>query len=104
MSSLLHKTLVGLFCVQSYTYICLYYKKSDSSIVIVGVYVDELLVTNTTSTLVDQFPQDTNVLEANDFGMVKKFQGMGVTDNNHNEYTLKQELYIEKFISQLKLS
>lgn len=42
-----------------------------------GVYVNDLLVTGTNTTMVDQFFKNMHVIEVKDFGMVTKFLDMG---------------------------
>ena len=77
--------------VQFYTDICLYFNRNQSGTTIVGVYVDDLLVTGTNTTFVDQFFQDMHVLEVKDLGIVTKFLGMGVTYDDKNGYALEQK-------------
>ncbi|CAI5721081.1 unnamed protein product [Peronospora destructor] len=87
----LHKTLEELCFTQCYTDSCLYYKRDDLETTIVGVYVDDLLVTSTKAALVDKFFQDMHMLEMKDLGVVKKFLGMGVTYDNEHGYILEQD-------------
>ena len=95
-AELLHKTLVELGFVQSYTDSCLYFNRNHSGTTIVGVYVDDLLVTGTNTTFFDQFFQDMHVLEVKDLGIVTKFLGMGVTYDDKNGYALEQKQCIRE--------
>ena len=72
-NDLLHKHLLNLNFQQCKTDLCLYFKRSQDQLIIVGVYVDDLLVTSTLATMVDQFFEDLKTLDVKDLGVVHKF-------------------------------
>ena len=57
-SELLHKQLVSLRFTQCLTDMCVYWKRDDQHITVVGVYVDDLLVTASDILKVDMFLND----------------------------------------------
>ncbi|KAE9245156.1 hypothetical protein PF002_g7398 [Phytophthora fragariae] len=60
------------FC---YTDSCMYAKIEVDGTTLVGVYVDDLLVTGTSEATVDKFVADMQVVELKDLGVVSKFLG-----------------------------
>ncbi|OWZ08671.1 putative mitochondrial protein [Phytophthora megakarya] len=58
--------------------LCMYKRGSGSDLTIVGVYVDDLLVTGAKVANVDKFFKDMKVLDVKDLGNVSKFLGTGV--------------------------
>ena len=95
---LLDNKLVELDFVQCYTDMCLYFKRDGVNTVIVGVYVDDLLVTGSHESLVTQFFKDMEVLEIKNLGEVSKFLGMRVTHDIENGYFLDQEIMIQSLL------
>lgn len=86
---MLHDTLVKLGFVQCYTDSCLYSKGDSTTITLVGVYVDDLLVIAKRVCNVNQFFSDMKVLEVKDLGEVTKFLGIGVTYAKDTGYLLE---------------
>ncbi|KAE8950543.1 hypothetical protein PR001_g34117, partial [Phytophthora rubi] len=54
----------------------LYVKIEEDDMTLVGVYVDDILVTATSVEKVDKFFQDMQVVELKDLGVVSKFLGV----------------------------
>ena len=54
-SQLLHAKLCSVGFTQRMTYMCLYWKHDGKDTFVVGVYVDDLLVTGTEAAAVDHF-------------------------------------------------
>ncbi|KAG6579884.1 putative pol polyprotein [Phytophthora cinnamomi] len=61
-----------------YTDRCMYKRGNGSDFTVVGVYVDDLLVTGTSVASVDKFLEAMNVLEVKDLGPVPNFLGTGI--------------------------
>ena len=60
---------------------CSYFKQQDSDTTIVGVYVDDLLVTASKAILVSVFFDKMGILSIKDLGPVSKFLGIRVAIN-----------------------
>lgn len=71
----LHAILLSLGFIQCYTDSCMYAKIEVDGTTLVGVYVDDLLVTGTSGATVDKFVADMQVVELKDLGVVSKFLG-----------------------------
>lgn len=71
----LRKTLLKLGFEQSYTDSCVYKRGSGSDPTVVGVYVDDLLVTGMNASSVDNFFKDMSVLEVKDLGVRVQVSG-----------------------------
>ena len=89
-NELLHSTLLKFRFEQCKTDMCLYFKKLKKDLVVVGIYVDDLLVTATKPHLVDEFFQDMKILQIKDLGIVNKFLGIRIAWNEEG-YTFDQE-------------
>ncbi|KAE9257674.1 hypothetical protein PR003_g35200, partial [Phytophthora rubi] len=68
--------LLSLGSRQRYSDSCLYVKIEEDDMTLVGVYVDDILVTTTSVEKVDKFFQDMQVVELKDLGVVSKFLGV----------------------------
>ncbi|KAG6572596.1 Integrase catalytic core protein [Phytophthora cinnamomi] len=101
---LLHKILVKLGFCQCYTDGCLYYKRDASGVTLVGVYVDDLLVTGTSNARVDAFFEDMAVLELKDLGVVSKFLGIGFEYDKDKGWLLEQRQAILGMLDKFGLS
>ena len=86
------------------TDLCLYHKKVKGDIIVVGIYVDDLLVTATLHNLVDALFDDLKVLNVKDLGVVNKFLGMRVAFETANGYSLDQEALITKLVESFDMS
>ena len=75
-NELLHKNLLQFDFKQTQTDLCLYFKWCEKDLIIVGVYLDDLLVTSTATSLVDQFFEDLQTLKVKNLGVVNKFLEM----------------------------
>ena len=63
---------------QCTTDMCLYYKYKGETCTVVGVYVDDLLVTGTEQSAVDEFFAEMSSLSIKDLGIVSKFMGIRI--------------------------
>ena len=94
-SKLLHSKLVELDFKPCTTDMCFYVKRTDENVTVVGVYVDDLLVTGTTNEAVGQFSKDVMSLEIKDLGVLHKFLGLRVNLDENEGYVLDQEVIID---------
>ena len=81
-------------------------KKFDDDITIVGVYVDDLLVTGTSPAVLEQFFLNMASLEIKSLGVVNKFLGLRVLLDTKHGYVLDQEPMIDVLLKDhgLKLA
>ena len=77
-----------------------YWKKDGKDLVIVGVYVDDLLVTGTDTADVDRFFAGLGSLAINDLGAVHKFLGMQVIMEDDGSYLIDQETAIRDILRE----
>ena len=69
--------------VKSLSEATLYVKGTDANLIIVSVYVDDLLVTGSDKTLIEEFKAEMlNVFEMADLGLMSYFLGMEVKQSN----------------------
>jgi hypothetical protein len=99
-NQLLHKTLINLGFVQSLTDMCVYHRRKEGVLVVVGVYVDDLLVTGMKQQAIDAFFGELTELSIKDLGLASKFLGMRVTYDEDEGYDLDQELTIEEMLRE----
>ena len=90
--------------VQCKTDLCLYYKKIESDLIIVGVYVDDLLTTATKISLVETFFEDLKELKVKDLGIVHKFLGMRVDYTIKDGYTLDHSAMITEMVERFGMT
>lgn len=91
---LLHEKLVGAEFARCLSDMCLYYKHCGKETIIVGVYVDDLLVTASKKVLAQYFFSDMCMLSIKDLGKVSKFLGMRVVHKD-GVFFLYQQAAIE---------
>ncbi|CAI5705566.1 unnamed protein product [Peronospora effusa] len=96
---LLRKTLLKLNFVQCITDTCIFYKVDSGGTTVIGTYVDDLLVTATSTGRVDAFFHDMQVLELKDMGEAAKFVGMQVEPDGPG-YALNQESTIAEKLTR----
>nr|CCA27058.1 putative polyprotein [Albugo laibachii Nc14] len=97
-SKLLHEYLSEAGFEQCITDMCLYYKVIDENIIVVGVYVDDLLVTSTRADLIQDFFCNLSSLSIKQLGEVRKFLGMRVNSIESRGYVLDQEEAIDEIL------
>ncbi|KAE9261798.1 hypothetical protein PR003_g33793, partial [Phytophthora rubi] len=79
---------------------CVYHRRREGILVVVGVYVDDLLVTGMEQQAVDAFFGELTELSIKDLGPASKFLGMRVSYNEDEGYDLDQELAIEEMLRE----
>lgn len=103
-SQLLHMKL----CDAGFTYcvadICLHWKRDDQDIVVVGGYVDDLLVTGAGAAAVDRFFASLSSLSIENLGQVSKFLGKRVVLNDDGGCVIKQVVSIFEALRERWLS
>lgn len=99
-SELLHEKLKSFGYVQCLTDMCVYFKRVKTKLVVVGVYVDDLLVTGTNSEDVDKFFEDLKGLSVKNLGTVSKFLGMRVKYSRDGGYLIDQEVTIREMLNE----
>ncbi|CAI5703653.1 unnamed protein product [Peronospora effusa] len=70
---------------------------------VVGVYVDDLLVTGTEQGAVDEFFMEMSSLSIKDLGVVNKFLGLRINLNDETGYVLDQEVMIDLLLKEFGL-
>ena len=88
---------------QSTTDMCLYFKYEGNKCTVVCVYVDDLLVTGTESSAVDNFFLDMACLSIKDLGVVNKFLRLRIKLDESKGYILDQQVTIELLLKELGL-
>eukprot|EP00644_Phytophthora_capsici_P019544 jgi/Phyca11/133580/e_gw1.570.9.1 len=79
---------------------CVYYRWRRDVLIVVGVYVDDLLVTGTEAAAVDAFFSELADLSVKDLGVASKFLGMRVTYDEEEGYHLDQEVMIMNMLKE----
>nr|CCA17046.1 hypothetical protein HCAG_04640 [Albugo laibachii Nc14] len=77
--------------------------KDEDELTIVGVYVDDLLVTGKSRDAVDKFFKEMSALEIKDLGVVNKFLGIRILLNDEVGYVLDQEVSIDLLLKEYGL-
>lgn len=79
---------------------CFYWKKDGSNLVVVGVYVHDLLATDTNVEAVDRFFGSLGILSIKDLGAVSKFLGMRVAVDDDRSDVVDQEGAIDHLLRE----
>ncbi|KAG6613467.1 Integrase catalytic core protein [Phytophthora cinnamomi] len=79
---------------------CVYFKLQADVLLVVGVYVDDLLVTGTEQAAVDAFFGELDTLSIKDLGRAHKFLGMRVVYDDTDGYYLDQEVMITTLLKE----
>jgi hypothetical protein len=82
---------------------CMYVKVVGSDIIVVGIYVDDILVTGTRKQVVDDFFEDAKQMEIKYLGKVNKFLGIRVSQDEDGGMWLDQEATIEEMLIKFNL-
>ncbi|OWZ23769.1 Pol Polyprotein [Phytophthora megakarya] len=100
---LLHKVLVSVGFLQCYTDSCLYVKSEVDGITLVGIYVDDILMTATSAKKVDKFFLDMQIVELKDLRIVSKFLGIVLTHYEERGWVLDQDQAIQDLLVKFQL-
>ncbi|KAI3522492.1 hypothetical protein L1887_00319 [Cichorium endivia] len=94
------KSLGFTRCFQEYS---VYTRKKDGGTLIVGVYVDDLLVTGNCSKNVDEFKKEMKArFEMSDLGLLTYYLGIEVSQHATG-ITLKQEAYAKNILKKTRM-
>ncbi|GJX12203.1 ribonuclease H-like domain, reverse transcriptase, RNA-dependent DNA polymerase [Tanacetum coccineum] len=78
----------------------IYTKKSKDSILLIGVYVDDLIITGTPKKEIDNFKaQMEEKFEMSDLGLLAYYLGIEVTQSN-GDISIKQSAYASKILKE----
>ena len=80
------------------TDMCLYFRRDDGELVVVGVYVDDLLATGTSAAAVKKLFEGLKTLQIKDLGHVHKFLGMRVEITEDYGYRIDQAEAIRELL------
>lgn len=83
---------------------CIYRKISGENILLIGVYVDDLLITATNEVLVSNLVKELESFRIKNLGNVSKFLGMRVTGNATSGYVVDQEIMSTELVQAQGLS
>ncbi|KAG3105800.1 hypothetical protein PI125_g13360 [Phytophthora idaei] len=100
---LLRGILVSLGFQQCYTDSCLYTKSERDGTTLVGIYVDDILVTATSENKVGRFFDDMQIVELKDLGVVSKFLGIAFHYDEEDGWALDQERVIQDMLLKFQL-
>lgn len=100
---MLHDILMSLGFCQCYTDSCLYIKDESDGKTLVGIYVDDVLATATSSHEVEDFFNDMQVVELKNLGVVSKFLGILFRYDDDNGWKLNQEHVIDEMLERFGL-
>ena len=79
---------------------CLYHKYQGQTCTVVGVYVDDLLVTGTKQSAVEEFFFAMTCLSIKDLGIVNKTLRLRIELNESTGYVLDQQVTIELLLEE----
>ena len=94
-SELVHSKSVELSLIQCTEDTCLHVKKVDNDITIVGVYVDNLLVTGTSPRVAKHFFGSMAPLEIKDLGIMTNYLVLQILLDAKYEYVPDQEVMVD---------
>nr|GEZ64522.1 ribonuclease H-like domain, reverse transcriptase, RNA-dependent DNA polymerase [Tanacetum cinerariifolium] len=81
----------------------IYMKASKDSLLLVGVYVDDLIITGTPKREIDKFKaQMEEKFEMSDLGLLAYYLGIEVTQNN-GDISIKQSAYANKILKEARM-
>ena len=99
----LHSCLISLGFIKSNHEPSLYLKQSDSNTIIVGVYVDDLIVTGSSSAGIENFKGEmTREFDMSDLGFLSSYLGIEVKQGKSYIF-LSQTTYAHKLLQHEKL-
>ena len=85
---------------QSSVDMCLYYKITKTTLVLVDVYVDDLLVTSNKVQLVDDFFEEMKTFDVKDLGTATKFLGIKIEYETPYGYGMSPRTMMMNLIEQ----
>ena len=99
----LHSCLLSLGFVKSEYEQSLYLKQTDANFLVVGVYVDDLLITGSSSSVIDDFKVEmTREFDMSNLGSLSSYLGIEVKQSKDFIF-LSQTAYAQKVLQHAKL-
>lgn len=100
----LHRALLKCGCTQSTNDKCLYVLRKNNDVCYVLIHVDDLLLSSSTSELIDRVYQElSSSFELKNLGDVKQYLGINVTKDNQGHFCIDQRNYIERIVAEIGL-
>jgi hypothetical protein len=100
---MLSEKLQELNYKQSSVEMCLYYKIMKTTIILVGIYVDDLLVTSNDAKKIHEFFEEMKTIDVKDLGAASKFLGIKIEHETPHSYIMSQRTMILNLIEQFGL-
>jgi len=95
--------LLGLDFEKSLSEFTLYVKHNSSEILVVSLYVDDLLITESSEKLIDEFKQYMmQAFEMSDLGLMTYFLGIEITQGK-DEFFVCQKKYAKEILKKFKM-
>jgi hypothetical protein len=101
-NELLHQVLTDSGYTRCLNDLCLYYKRDEDGLTVIGVYVDDLLVTATSEERKKELFERLRQLQVKNLGAVTKFLGMRVAHDTKG-YKIDQEPTIDQLVTEYGL-
>jgi hypothetical protein len=102
-NQMLDEKLRALKYKQSSVDMCLYYRTDKTTVILVGIYVDDLLVTSNNLKLVDEFFEQMKAFDVKDLGKAEKFLGIKIESETAIGYSMSQRAMIDNLVVQFGL-
>lgn len=84
---------------------CIYFKHSDQNTIIVAVYVDDLLIFGSNSTMITKLKKSlAQHFKMKDMGIVSSVLGMHITRNEDGSISIDQKQYLADVLQRFKMS
>jgi hypothetical protein len=99
----LNEKLEGAGFTRCVTDMCLYHKWMKNEVILVGVYVDDLLIASTQVELVSKLFEDLEELLLKSLGPVTKFLGMNIAKTEDGGYKIDQGQMIKELLKSTKM-
>jgi hypothetical protein len=68
--------------------------RARTTIILVGIYVDDLLVTSNNVKLIDEFFEQMKTFDVKDLGQAEKFLGIKIESETAHSYCMSQKTMI----------
>ena len=104
-NSTIHQVFIENDFRQSEIDKCLYIKQSENKSCYIIIHVDDILISGSDIDIVNQIQVKLSErFQIKDLGKVKYFLGIQIQQDSKGDYFINQEAYIDKIISESKLS
>jgi hypothetical protein len=100
---MLDEKLRALKYNQSSVDMCLYYRTTKTTVILVGIYVDDLLVTSNNQKLIDEFFEQMKAFDVKDLGEAEKFLGIKIESEKSRGYSMSEKTMMDNLVDQFGL-